>query len=101
MNRAFHVRAEAERDLGEIRDWYNNKEAGLGFEFLQAVEEVFDRIRTDPMLFEQVLGTIRRAMIRRFSYVAYYRVQMDRVEILGIFHTRRDPRLWTSWISDN
>ena len=31
---------------------------------------------------------------RRFSYGIFYRVRADRVEVIGIFHDRRSPRVW-------
>ncbi len=48
MTQPLSIRPEAEQDMIEGRDWYENQREGLGTEFLTAVEEVFDCIRETP-----------------------------------------------------
>ena len=51
MSYPLIVRPEAEEDLAEGRQWYEGQRAGLGAEFLTAVDDVFDRIREAPELY--------------------------------------------------
>jgi hypothetical protein len=44
------VRPEAQADLLEARDWYDRQRNGLGQQFVDAVDELFDRIRRSKFL---------------------------------------------------
>ena len=90
------IRPEAEADLANARDWYERQRAGLGAEFLLCVEEVLERIGRTPEMYMAVHHDVRRALTRRFPYAVYYRIAGNDVVVLGIFHTRRDPREWQS-----
>jgi plasmid stabilization system protein ParE len=84
---------------GEIDDayrWYEQQRAGLGDDFLAALEEVFDRLRQTPEAHQVIYRDVRRALPRRFPYGVYYRVHADRVEVIAVQHSRRDPADWQS-----
>jgi site-specific DNA recombinase len=52
MTRRCIVRPLAESDLDHATTWYNDQQSGLGLRFLDAVDQVFDRIRataTEPI----------------------------------------------------
>ncbi len=38
-------------------------------------------------------------MIRRFPYIVLYREKADRVEVLGVFHCKRNPKRWKKRIN--
>ncbi|WP_089720771.1 type II toxin-antitoxin system RelE/ParE family toxin [Candidatus Entotheonella palauensis] len=92
------IRPEAEADLFDARDWYERQRNGLGREFLLCVEEVIERIRRTPEMYAVTYRDVRRALIRRFPYAIYYRIEVTEVVVLSILHTRRDPREWQSRI---
>ena len=89
------IRPEAETDLVNARDWYERQRQGLGAAFLLCVEEVLERIGRTPGLYSAVYHDVRRALTRRFPYAVYY-IAGTEVIVLGILHTRRDPREWQS-----
>jgi len=86
---------EAEADFDEAADWYE-QQARLGAEFVARVREVLDRIGQMPDLHAVVYRNVRRAIVRRFRYNIYYRVQPDRVEVIAVIHSHRDPSVWKS-----
>ena len=88
------IRPEAQADLLDAREWYNRQRAGLGNQFVDAVEELFEQIRKDPDFYACTMKSVRRGKIRRFPYVVYYRVLDDRTEVLAVLHGSRDPRVW-------
>jgi plasmid stabilization system protein ParE len=88
----FHPDVRGEVD--EAYRWYEQQQAGLGDQFLAALEEVYQRISTTPLAHQVVYQGARRALLRRFPYAVYYRAHSDRVEVLAVHHTRRDPRSW-------
>ena len=90
------IRPEAEADLANAQDWYEQQRAGLGAAFLLCVEEVLERIGRTPEMYMVVYHDVRRALTRRFPYAVYYRIAGNDVVVLGILHTRRDPRAWQS-----
>ena len=43
------VRPEAEADLGEGFQWYEERRDGLGFEFLGEIKAVLEKITDNPL----------------------------------------------------
>jgi plasmid stabilization system protein ParE len=87
-------RREVGRDLAGAYGWYEEQRAGLGEEFLAAVDASFDAIERFPEAFRRVHGEVRRANISRFPYAVFYRIDPRYVLVLAIIHTSRDPTLW-------
>ena len=94
MSLPMDLLPEAEADLVAGRKWYEQQRAGLGDEFIEAVDELLSRINAMPELYAVVLQGVRRAKLRRFPYLAYYRVLADRIELIAVLHGGRDPRVW-------
>jgi plasmid stabilization system protein ParE len=88
------IRPEAEADLAEARDWYAGRREGLVDEFELCVEEVFERIGRMPDLHAELYRGVRRSLVRRFPYAVYYRAEQDRVVVIAVMHTRRNPDRW-------
>ena len=87
-------RRKVGRDLAGAVGWYEDQRAGLGEEFLGAVEVSFDAIQEFPEMFACVHGEVRRAVVSRFPYAVFYRVEPKRVVVLAVLHMARDPKLW-------
>jgi plasmid stabilization system protein ParE len=47
-----------------------------------------------PLVFRQVYGEVRRALVSRFPYAVFYRIEMNRIVVLTVLHSARDPKLW-------
>ena len=94
MSLPLALRADAEREVDEAFSYYDAQRPGLGLEFLSEVQQVFDRIMATPLLHSAVFVDVRKAVVRRFPYCVYYRAGTDRVEVLAVFHTSRDPSEW-------
>jgi len=87
-------RRKVGRDLAGAYGWYEDQRAGLGEEFLAAVDATFDAIERIPEMFRRVHGEVRRANVSRFPYAVFYRVDPKSVVVLTILHTARNPKLW-------
>jgi plasmid stabilization system protein ParE len=85
---------EAEDELDEAAQWYEQQAAGLGVDLVAKVRVALASIGAIPTIHAPVYRDIRRAMIRRFPYSVFYRVHPDRIEVLAVFHNRRDPSIW-------
>ena len=66
MSQALIIRPEAEADLADAYDWYEERVAGLGAEFLDRVEIVLGAIAEHPELYPTIFRNVRRALTRRF-----------------------------------
>jgi plasmid stabilization system protein ParE len=85
---------EAEADLDQAAQWYEQRSARLGADLVTKVHDILVRIGDNPELYPKVHHDIRRALVRRFPYGVFYRVSVSGVEVVGIFHDRRDPSTW-------
>lgn len=88
------VQPEAVDDLSMARAWYEEQQAGLGIQFLERVSEVLERLREHPRLYAVIEHGVRRALVRRFPYIVYYRFEEGLVDVIGVFHAFRDPSAW-------
>lgn len=90
----FHLDVHGEVDAAYR--WYEQQRTGLGDEFLAAVETVFRRLQQVPEAHQIIYKDVRRALPRRFPYSVFYRVHADRVEVVAVQHSHRDPAAWQS-----
>jgi plasmid stabilization system protein ParE len=85
-------RPEARDDVLDARDWYERQSAGLGAEFVRALEAAVAIAQRNPEAFPSVLGDFRRVLLRRFPYSIVYQMQPDTLVVFACFHQRRSPR---------
>lgn len=82
-----------ERDLADVRDYYEQRSPGLGREFVDEFEKQVLRIASAPTRWMVVTRDIRRSLMRRFPYVIYFRtVAPDRIRVTVVKHQRRHPQ---------
>jgi len=94
------INPDAEADLKEAKTWYDAQRAGLGDEFLDCVDEMFEQIRQLPKLGRQVYASLRRRLVRRFPYSIIYRIDDDQITVIAVYHGKRDPRGWQKRAGD-
>lgn len=58
---------------------------------MSAVDQIFTRIAERPLMFPLAYGDVRRALLRRFAYSAFFMIEGDIVVVLALHHQRRDP----------
>lgn len=96
MKLAVVFRARAEAEFEEAQAWYEKRAPGLGQAFVSSVQAAIERIRRAPRQSPPVDGDVRRALVRRFPYGVFYLAQEDRVVVIAVFHSSRDPSDWRS-----
>jgi plasmid stabilization system protein ParE len=87
-------RRKVGRDLASGFGYYEGQSEGLGEKFLAAVDSAFNALERYPEMFSRVHGEVRRAVVSKFPYAVFFRVEPKRVVVLTVLHTARDPKLW-------
>ena len=92
MKRGLALRRVAEKEFDDSIAYYENEREGLGQEFRTAIEHYFQRIADNPEWFPKIRGEVRRAVVlRRFPFVIHFLIEAERIVILSVFHTSREP----------
>jgi plasmid stabilization system protein ParE len=94
MTPRFVFHAGAAEDLRDAFGWYEEQRQGLGDELGAVLEAALDRIAANPNLYPEIAPDVRRCVLSRFPYGLFYRVRAARIEVLAVFHHRRDPQVW-------
>jgi len=89
-----HLRPEAEADIEEAALWYEKQREGLGQDFLDELLSAINAISEDPHIFPVVHRNTHRAIIHRFPFGVYYRVEDDLIVVVAAMHGSRHPRRW-------
>jgi len=103
MNRRFRPEPEATDELEDAALWYEHKRAGLGVEFVEAIDAALDQIEHWPAIGQRVLHVpndipARRCPVHRFPYHVIYLEWEGVIRILAVAHDSREPRFWFSRI---
>jgi plasmid stabilization system protein ParE len=96
MTPRLFVRGDAAADLDAASEWYEERRAGLGGEFLRAARATLAGIARAPEQFPVARSPIRRALVRRFPYAIYFFPEPGQTVVIGVLHVRRDPHVWQS-----
>ena len=94
VSRRLIVRPEAEAEMTDAFDWYEDRVPGLGSEFLLCVDAVFSAIVRSPEQYPRVHRVVRRALVRRFPYEVFFVEDAERLVVLSVFHAKRNPKRW-------
>jgi toxin ParE1/3/4 len=94
MKRHLLVRPEAEADIEESFNWYEDKCPGLGHEFRNALRSTISQMRSNPQLFPVIHRQVRRAIVKRFPHAFFFFVADETVIVTACVHHKRDPKIW-------
>ena len=89
----------AEQSLEEISDYYLIQHSlARAIKVIQSIEEAFHKISDSPNSYpvcfdiEKPVVNIRQIIVHN-TFKIIYRVEKDKIEIIEIFHGRRNPGL--------
>ena len=84
------VKAEAIHDMTEAFGWYENKRTGLGSEFLDEVDQYYDRIIQNPEHYQSHRSQ-RIAVMHRFPHRIVYEIEPETIVVYAVYHDKRNP----------
>ncbi len=88
------IRPEAEAEISEAFDWYEERVLGLGSNFILNLDAAFHTILRNPLLYPVLHNNIRRSLLRRFPYQVLFIYEDNRIVVLAVFHSKRNPKHW-------
>ena len=95
VTRQILVRPEAEAEVQQAFDWYEEQSEGLGLEFLRAIEACLAGVTRNPFAYTFVkVPNVRRAVVRRFPYALFYLVADEAIVVIAVFNVKRRPIDW-------
>ena len=84
----------AQIELEEEVKYYNEQQAGLGYDFAKEVADTIARILKYPEAWIRLSKRTRRCRTKRFPYGVVYQIRGDKILIVAVAHLRRKPRYW-------
>ena len=99
MSHILIIRPEAEQDLAQGFNWYEERRAGLGFEFLDRVNLVLRKIEENPRRYSGTYRNVRLALVGKFPYKVLYLIENENTEVIGVVHVKRSPEFWQRRVS--
>ena len=93
MSYKVSIEAQAGRELEDAAIWYEERAKGLGNKFIDAFLAVVNNLETHPFAYAIFTGEYRQVLMKVFPFVVVYKVEGDKVRIIAVFHTSRNPQI--------
>lgn len=84
----------AQAELDDAVAWHEEQVVGLGYEFLDEIDQSLRLIASYPHLQPFVDKKVRRCLVNRFPYGVFYGVVESTVIVVAVAHLRRKPAYW-------
>ena len=87
--------AQAEDELSEAYDWYEEQQPSLGNKFYNEVNHYLTLLEYNPHQFPiKYIEELRSASLNKFPYLLIYWIDEDNLQVIvvSIFHTSRHPK---------
>jgi plasmid stabilization system protein ParE len=85
---------QAADDVAAAYAWYEEREPGLGEDFLRCVEACLHVALRHPHMYPIAVDDFRRALIRRFPFEIFYEPTGKGLVVYSVFHCSQDPKKW-------
>lgn len=94
MSHKIYLRPEAETDVEAAAVWYEKQREGLGQDFLDDILSSLETISENPNLYPVIHRHTHRAVVHRFPFGIYCRVEKSSVVVVAVMHGSRHPQRW-------
>jgi len=96
----IRVRSPAKADVRLAVRRYEFQRFGLGREFVAEVDAVLNRVGENPFQYQVLYRDARRAIVHRFPYGVFYRVEARNIIVFCVIHLHQDPTIWQSRVPE-
>ena len=91
----YYLSQEAEDDMLEAYVWYEQQRSGLGEEFLESLDQARESIVKNPATYRtRYKKKVKAFLVDRFPYLILYVLKKNDVNVISVFNTSRDPKIW-------
>ena len=94
MSRLLVVEPEAEAEIFDTAEWYEQRNPAARAGFLDAINQALVLIADHPEQYQTVYREARRAVLDGFPYALFYKVSDREIIIISCFHSSRNPKVW-------
>ena len=94
MTHRVILRKEAQDQRDDAAVWYEDQRRDLGDEVLDEAASTLTRIGNTPFAYAEVHRRVRSALLRRFPFALYFRVDSEVVSVLAVMLGSRSPTAW-------
>jgi plasmid stabilization system protein ParE len=84
----------AQIELEEEVKYYNEQQAGLGYDFAREVADTIARILRYPEAWTKLSKRTRRCRTKRFPYGVVYQTRGDKILVVAVAHLKKKPWYW-------
>lgn len=95
---SLEISEEAEKDFDSSYEYYYEESPIVADAFFQRINVSLEIIKKSPLLFREIHNTLRRFIVKQFPFVIYYQVVGNTIKVMAIFHSSRNPKIWTGRI---
>jgi hypothetical protein len=85
---------EVPQELEAAALWYEDRQPGLGGDFLEEYQATMSRLLAAPERGRKIRGDNRKLNFHRFPYAIVYSVEIDALFIKAVMHLHRRPFYW-------
>ena len=85
---------EVPQELEAAALWYDERQPGLGGDFLGEYRATLSRILNEPERWRTIRGDNRKLNFHRFPCAIVYSVQADALYVKAVLHLHRRPFYW-------
>jgi hypothetical protein len=87
------ISPEAEEELNISKEFYEQRQEGLGSELVKEAENTLNRIVANPKQFPKVKNKqVRKAIVKRFPYGIFFALKEPIINVLSIWNFSRSPK---------
>lgn len=97
---SLEISDEAENDFDNSYEYYYEDSPKVADAFFQRINASLEIITKSTLSFQVIHKTLRKFTVQKFPFVIYYQVVDCTIQIIAIFHTSRNPKIWTERIDD-
>ena len=90
------VTHQAQNDILQAADWYEEQKRGLGELYMLSIDKCIKLILKNPFAFAVIYLQIRKATKKKYPYSLYYRINetAKQVTIFAVIHHHRSEETW-------
>ena len=91
MSYKILITPEAELEIKNAKNWYEEQQTGLGLGFVSTIKEHINLLKNPSVEHKVVSKNVRRILTKRFPFIIYYIRDEAKlqIKIIAVLHNRQ------------